>query len=106
MLFRSGFYLGFKLAMNAAGVLLITGAALALWRRLVIKPPTQESSADDLLLPAWLALLAVQGFALQALRLHLLLAHRLQRLRHRGGEAALGIDPDAPFGLSKVTETH
>ena len=63
------FYLGFKLAMNAAGLLLIAGVAMAFYRRLVLRPATQENSADDLLLPAFLALLAVQGFAVQGLRL-------------------------------------
>ena len=65
------FYLGFKLAMNAGGLLLLGGIALALYRRLALRPAVQETSADDILLLAWLALLAVQGFVLQALRLAL-----------------------------------
>ena len=65
------FYLGFKLAMNLGGLVLLAGIALALYRRLVQRPATQETSADDLLVLAWLAVLVVQGYALQALRLAL-----------------------------------
>ena len=68
---QGGFYLGFKLAMNLGGLLLLAGIAMALYRRLVLKPATQESSADDLLILAWLAVLVVQGYTLQALRLAL-----------------------------------
>ena len=70
---QGDFYLGFKLAMNLGGLLLLTGIALALYRRMVLKPATQESSADDGLILVWLAVLVVQGYALQALRLALTL---------------------------------
>jgi Fe-S oxidoreductase len=66
---RGNFYLGFKLAMNIAGLLLIAGVCMALYRRLVLKPATQQTSGDDLLMLAFLLALAVQGFALQGLRL-------------------------------------
>ena len=65
------FYLVFKLAMNIAGLLLIAGAIMAFFRRLVLRPATQENSGDDMLLLGFLALLAVQGFAVQGLRLAL-----------------------------------
>jgi Fe-S oxidoreductase/nitrate reductase gamma subunit len=68
---NGGVYLGFKLAMNLGGLVLLAGIALALYRRLVLKPATQESSADDILILAWLAVLVVQGYTLQALRLAL-----------------------------------
>ena len=68
---RGDFYLGFKLAMNAAGLLLIAGVVMAFYRRMVTRPATQQSSGDDLLLLAILLVLAVQGFALQGLRLAL-----------------------------------
>ena len=67
--YRGGFYLGFKLAMNLAGLMLILGVLMAFWRRLVWRPATLESSADDLVLLAFLLLLSVQGFVVQALRL-------------------------------------
>ena len=68
---RGDFYLGFKLALNAAGLLLLAGIAMALYRRIVMKPATQESSPDDVLILVWLAVLVVQGYVLQALRLSL-----------------------------------
>ena len=68
---QGDFYLGFKLAMNLGGLLLLAGITLALYRRMVMKPATQESSADDGLILVWLAVLVVQGYALQALRLAL-----------------------------------
>ncbi|MBI4188915.1 MAG: 4Fe-4S dicluster domain-containing protein [Betaproteobacteria bacterium] len=67
--FHGNFYLGFKLAMNAAGLLLIAGVVMAFYRRLVLRPATQQSSGDDLLLLVFLLVLAIQGFALQCLRL-------------------------------------
>lgn len=65
------FYLAFKLAMNIAGLLLIAGVIMAFYRRLVLRPATQENSGDDMLVLGFLALLAVQGFAVQGLRLAL-----------------------------------
>lgn len=67
--YRGDFYLGFKLAMNLAGLMLILGVLMAFWRRLARRPATLESSADDLVLLAFLLLLSVQGFVVQALRL-------------------------------------
>uniref|UniRef100_A0A831TG11 (Fe-S)-binding protein n=1 Tax=Thermorudis peleae TaxID=1382356 RepID=A0A831TG11_9BACT len=67
--YRGNFYLGFKLAMNLAGLLLIAGVLMALVRRLVLRPVTLESSADDLVVLTFLLVLSVQGFVLQALRL-------------------------------------
>lgn len=69
--FHGGFYLGFKFAMNSAGLLLIAGTAMAFYRRLVLRKATQQTSADDLLVLAWLTLLVLQGYAAQALRLAL-----------------------------------
>lgn len=67
--YRGDFYLGFKLVMNVAGLLLIAGVLMAFYRRLVQQPATQDTSADDLVLLAFLVLLAVQGYLLGALRL-------------------------------------
>lgn len=67
--YRGNFYLGFKLAMNLAGLMLILGVLMAFWRRLARRPATLDTSADDLVLLAFLLLLSVQGFVVQALRL-------------------------------------
>jgi Fe-S oxidoreductase/nitrate reductase gamma subunit len=69
--FRGSFYLGFKLAMNAAGLVLLAGISMALYRRLVLRKPTQQTSGDDLLVLAWLGVLVIQGYVAQALRLAL-----------------------------------
>ena len=67
--YRGNFYLGYKFAMNLAGLLLIAGVLMAFYRRLVVRPKTQDTSADDLVLLAFLIILTVQGFVLGALRL-------------------------------------
>jgi len=67
--YRGNFYLGYKFIMNLAGLLLIAGVLMAFWRRLKRHPATQETSADDLVLLAFLVVLTVQGYALHALRL-------------------------------------
>jgi len=109
-LFNAGFlhgdfYLGFKLAMNAGGLLLLAGIALALYRRIVLQPATQESSADDILILAWLAVLVVQGFALQALRLAL--THDpwgvWSFVSYPAALALRGIAPDVLSGMHQLT---
>lgn len=67
--YRGDFYLGYKLAMNLAGAMLIAGVLMAFYLRLVNHPRVKDTSADDLVLLAFLLVLAVQGFTLQALRL-------------------------------------
>lgn len=67
--YRGDFYLGYKLAMNTGGLLLVAGVAMAFLRRGVQKPRFQETAADDILLLSVLLLLVVQGFVLQAIRL-------------------------------------
>lgn len=69
--YRGDFYLGFKLAMNFAGLALIGGVLMAFGRRWVGRSRTLETTSDDLLLLAFLLVLSVQGFMLQALRLAL-----------------------------------
>lgn len=67
--YRGDFYLGYKLAMNTGGMLLIAGVVMAFLRRTVVRPRIQETAADDVILLGLLLLLTVQGFLLQALRL-------------------------------------
>jgi Fe-S oxidoreductase/nitrate reductase gamma subunit len=68
--YRGNFYLGYKIAMNLAGLMLIAGVLMASWRR-SRKRATQDTTSDDLVLLGLLLILALQGFALQALRLAL-----------------------------------
>ncbi|MDE3074802.1 MAG: 4Fe-4S dicluster domain-containing protein, partial [Chloroflexota bacterium] len=65
--YRGGFYLGFKVAMSAAGVALIAGVLMAYAVR-ARRPRVKETSRDDLLLLTALFVLTLQGFLLQALR--------------------------------------
>ncbi|RIK36672.1 MAG: iron-sulfur-binding reductase [Chloroflexi bacterium] len=67
--YRGDFYLGYKLAMNFGGLILILGVVMAFLRRTVLKPRYQETAGDDVLLLGMLLLLTVQGFLLQAMRL-------------------------------------
>jgi Fe-S oxidoreductase/nitrate reductase gamma subunit len=67
--YRGDFYLGYKLVMNLAGLLLIAGVLMALYRRYVLRPVIQETAADDVILLCFLLTLTVQGFVLQAVRL-------------------------------------
>ena len=67
--YRGNFYLVYKLVMNLAGVALIAGALMAVYRRRITRPATQETSADDLVILAFLVLLVAQGYTIQALRL-------------------------------------
>ncbi|HUZ00309.1 MAG TPA: heterodisulfide reductase-related iron-sulfur binding cluster, partial [Thermomicrobiaceae bacterium] len=67
--YQGDFYLGFKAAMNLAGLALIVGVLLALYRRYVRRPATQDTTGDDLVILSFLLVLSIQGFVLQALRL-------------------------------------
>lgn len=67
--YRGDFYLGYKLAMNLAGLLLIVGVLAALYRRYVRNPRTIDTAGDDLVILSFLLVLSIQGFALQALRM-------------------------------------
>ena len=67
--YRGDFYLGYKLAMNLAGLLLILGVLYAFARRYRERPIWLANSPDDVVLLAFLLVLVAQGFALQALRL-------------------------------------
>lgn len=66
--YRGDFYLGYKVAMNVAGIMLIVGVLMAYWRR-GQKKRTMDTTTDDLALLGILLILTLQGFALQALRI-------------------------------------
>ena len=67
--YQGNFYLGFKFAMNTAGLLLIAGVLMAFYRRYVERERIQETAPDDMLVLGFLLVLSVQGFVTQALRL-------------------------------------
>lgn len=67
--YQGDFYLGFKFAMNLGGLLLIVGVLMAFYRRFVERVKIQESAPDDVIILAFLLVLSVQGYVVQALRL-------------------------------------
>src|SRR5690606_1177862 len=67
--FKGNFYLGFKAAMNTAGLMLIVGVLMAYFRRYITRERIQETAPDDTIILGFLLMLSVQGFVVQALRL-------------------------------------
>lgn len=66
---RGRVYLGFELLLDAAGVAILLGAALALFRRLALRPAALTSRWDDYYALALLGLIPIVGFSLEGARL-------------------------------------
>jgi len=62
-------YLVFSLAMEIGGIVLLAGILWALIRRYIQRVPRLEGRFEDALVPAWLLLVALSGFIVEALRL-------------------------------------
>jgi Fe-S oxidoreductase/nitrate reductase gamma subunit len=62
-------YLGFELVMDIAGVMIIAGALMALFRRLVLRPASLISRWDDWLAIGLLLLIPILGFTTEGIRL-------------------------------------
>jgi hypothetical protein len=62
-------YLVFELVMDLAGVAILLGVSMALFRRLVLRPKTQETSWDDYYALIMLALIPMAGFTIEATRI-------------------------------------
>jgi len=69
-LFRGSFYVVLTVAAEAAGLLVLCGVSVALWRRLVRRPETLETGFRDLWPLLLLALIVLTGFAVEGLRIH------------------------------------
>jgi Fe-S oxidoreductase/nitrate reductase gamma subunit len=69
-LFQGRFYVLLTVAAEAAGVLVLVGVFMALWRRLVQKPDTLETGFNDLWPLLLLALIVLTGFVVEGLRIH------------------------------------
>jgi Fe-S oxidoreductase/nitrate reductase gamma subunit len=67
--YQGNFYLGYKLVMNTAGLMVIAGVLMAFYRRYVMKPDHVETAPDDIILLTMLLVLVMQGYLVQALRL-------------------------------------
>ncbi len=68
-LFRGGFYLLLSFAADAAGLLVLVGAAMAAWRRYVLKTKTLSTVAEDTWVLLLLAVIVAGGFLLEGLRI-------------------------------------
>jgi Fe-S oxidoreductase len=61
-------YLFFELVMDLAGLAIMLGVAMALFRRIVLRPKTLESSWDDYYALTMLALIPLAGFTIEGTR--------------------------------------
>ncbi len=67
--FKGYLYAFFSLFADLAGVLMLIGVALALWRRIVVAPKTLDTSFADILWLFFLAFIVLSGFITEALRI-------------------------------------
>jgi len=63
------FFLGYEFVLDTLGALFVLGLVVALMRRYALRPPQLNWHASDLLLPVWLIVIAITGFAIEAARL-------------------------------------
>ncbi len=68
-LFHGWLYAVLTVGAELAGVLILVGVAVALWRRLVVKPSSIESCPADWIALGFLASLVVTGFLTEGLRI-------------------------------------
>jgi Fe-S oxidoreductase/nitrate reductase gamma subunit len=66
---RGNLYLAFELVMDLAGVAIILGVLMALFRRIVLKPKNLETRWDDSFALILLMLIPIAGFTLEGTRL-------------------------------------
>jgi nitrate reductase gamma subunit len=66
---RGGLYLGFELVMDLAGIAILVGVSMALFRRLALRPKTLETRWDDYYALLLLGLIPIAGFTLEGTRL-------------------------------------
>jgi Fe-S oxidoreductase/nitrate reductase gamma subunit len=66
---RGGLYLTFELVMDLAGVAIILGVLMAIFRRVMLKPKNLETRWDDSYALILLMLIPIAGFTLEGTRL-------------------------------------
>ena len=69
---RGRAYLAFETILDTAGIALLTGLAVALYRRLITKPSHVHSGGSDYAVLGLLLVIAVTGFAVEAFRINLM----------------------------------
>ena len=66
---REGAYLAYELTMDIAGIAILLGISMALFRRLVLRPKTLETSWEDYYALILLGLIPTAGFLMEGTRL-------------------------------------
>ncbi|MEW5867738.1 MAG: heterodisulfide reductase-related iron-sulfur binding cluster [Chloroflexota bacterium] len=66
---RGNLYLAYELIMDLAGVAILVGVSLALYRRLAMRPEALETRWDDYYALVLLGLIPIAGFTVEATRL-------------------------------------
>ncbi|MDO9130054.1 MAG: heterodisulfide reductase-related iron-sulfur binding cluster [Anaerolineales bacterium] len=66
---REGWYLAYELVMDIAGVMILLGVLMGLFRRLVLRPKTLETHWDDYFALIVLGLIPILGFTMEGTRL-------------------------------------
>jgi Fe-S oxidoreductase/nitrate reductase gamma subunit len=66
---RDGYYLGFELIMDIAGIMIVVGVIMAVIRRTVFRPSYMVNRWDDWYSLGLLVLISLLGFASEAVRL-------------------------------------
>jgi len=66
---REGFYLATELVMDLAGVAIVVGVLMALYRRLVLRPASLPTHWDDLYALVLLLIIPLAGFTTEGLRI-------------------------------------
>ena len=103
---RGNLYLAYELIMDLAGVFILVGVGMAVFRRLVLKPKSLGNAWDDYYALILLTLLPLAGFTTEAFRLiasapdwaAYSFAGNLLASLYR----ALGVTPQTAFGLQQT----
>lgn len=67
--FYGNFYLIFSLIMDIAGIMLIAGILMALYRRFIIKPDRIKTNREDIIILLTLLIIAITGFFIEGARI-------------------------------------
>lgn len=70
-LFSQPVYFGYELVMDLAGVMILAGVLMALFRRWIIKPKFMQTSWDDISALVILGLIPLVGFGNEGLRIYI-----------------------------------
>jgi Fe-S oxidoreductase/nitrate reductase gamma subunit len=103
---RGGSYLAYELVMDLAGLAILVGVVMALFRRLVLRPASLETGWQDYYALGLLALIPLVGFNLEATRLVVVdpawASWSPVGVTLAGWWRALGFSPDAASRLHPV----